>query len=87
MVSVLGNAALIRKICFPCEVFPLTSVVTKLVELTINALILAGLMMCWHDAEHSGGLVAADHCIYHDRVTLDRGCRGGRSTFMTATWV
>src|SRR2546430_12142018 len=47
VVSVLGNAALIRKICFPCEVFPLTSVVTKLVELAINALILAGLMM-WY---------------------------------------
>jgi lipopolysaccharide transport system permease protein len=43
--SVVGNAALIRKIYFPREVFPLTSMVTKLVELGINALILAGLMV------------------------------------------
>lgn len=47
VMSVVGNAALIRKIYFPREVFPLTSMVTKLVELGINALILAGLMM-WY---------------------------------------
>ena len=45
VVSVVGNAALIRKIYFPREVFPLTSMVTKLVELAINAFILAGLML------------------------------------------
>jgi len=45
--SVVGNAALIRKIYFPREVFPLTSMVTKLVELGINAFILAGLMI-WY---------------------------------------
>ncbi|TMG86623.1 MAG: ABC transporter permease [Betaproteobacteria bacterium] len=45
--SVVGNAALIRKIYFPREVFPLTSMMTKLVELCINALILAGLM-AWY---------------------------------------
>ncbi len=37
VLSVVGNAALIRKIYFPREVFPLTSMVTKLVELGINA--------------------------------------------------
>ena len=42
--SVVGNANLIRKIYFPREIFPLTTVVTKLVELGINMLILAGLM-------------------------------------------
>jgi lipopolysaccharide transport system permease protein len=47
VVSVVGNAALIRKIYFPREVFPLTSMVTKLVELGVNALILAGLML-WY---------------------------------------
>jgi lipopolysaccharide transport system permease protein len=47
VVSVVSNAALIRKIYFPREVFPLTSMVTKLVELGINALILAGLMI-WY---------------------------------------
>ena len=45
--SVVGNAALIRKIYFPREVFPITGVMTKLVELGINVLILAGLM-AWY---------------------------------------
>ncbi len=43
--SVVGNANLIRKIYFPREIFPLTTVVTKLVELGINMIILAGLMV------------------------------------------
>jgi len=42
--SVTSNAALIKKIYFPREVFPLTAMVTKLVELFISFLILAGLM-------------------------------------------
>jgi lipopolysaccharide transport system permease protein len=45
--SVVGNAALIRKIYFPREVFPITGIMTKLVELGINVLILAGLM-AWY---------------------------------------
>ncbi|MCK9985534.1 MAG: lipopolysaccharide transport system permease protein [Azoarcus sp.] len=45
--SVVGNTNLIRKIYFPREVFPLTSVVTKLVELCIGLVILAGLM-AWY---------------------------------------
>ena len=44
--SVVGNAALIRKIYFPREVFPITGIITKLVELGINAIILA-LLMLW----------------------------------------
>ena len=43
--SVTSNAALIKKIYFPREVFPLTAMVTKLVELTISFFILAGLMV------------------------------------------
>ncbi|MDT8426772.1 MAG: ABC transporter permease [Methyloprofundus sp.] len=43
--SVTSNAALIKKIYFPREVFPLTAMVTKLVELFISFLILAGLMV------------------------------------------
>jgi lipopolysaccharide transport system permease protein len=43
--SVVGNAALIRKIYFPREVFPITGIITKLVELGINATILAALML------------------------------------------
>lgn len=42
--SVVGNASLIRKIYFPREIFPFTSVLTKLVELAINFAILAGMM-------------------------------------------
>lgn len=46
--SVVGNAVLIRKIYFPREIFPITSVLTKLVELGINFIILAGLM-AWYE--------------------------------------
>jgi lipopolysaccharide transport system permease protein len=42
---VVGNANLIKKIYFPREIFPITAVVTKLVELGINFVILAGLMI------------------------------------------
>ena len=45
--SVVGNTALIKKIYFPREIFPITSVITKLVELGINFVILAGLMV-WY---------------------------------------
>jgi lipopolysaccharide transport system permease protein len=45
--SVVGNANLIRKIYFPREVFPLTGVITKLVELGINFVILA-VLMTWY---------------------------------------
>jgi lipopolysaccharide transport system permease protein len=44
--SIVGNAHLIRKIYFPREVFPLTSVLTKLVEFGINLIVLA-LLMAW----------------------------------------
>jgi lipopolysaccharide transport system permease protein len=45
--SVVGNTALIKKIYFPREIFPITAVTTKLIELGINALILAALMI-WY---------------------------------------
>jgi lipopolysaccharide transport system permease protein len=48
VTSVVGNTALIKKIYFPREIFPLTAVVTKLVELGINFIILAGLMV-WYE--------------------------------------
>jgi len=47
VTSVVGNANLIKKIYFPREIFPLTAVITKLVELGIGFLILAGLMV-WY---------------------------------------
>lgn len=45
--SVVGNTALIKKIYFPREIFPITSVATKLIELAINFVILGGLM-AWY---------------------------------------
>ena len=45
--SVVSNTALIKKIYFPREIFPITAVLTKLVELGINFVILAGLMV-WY---------------------------------------
>jgi len=45
--SVVGNTALIKKIYFPREIFPITAVATKLIELGINAMILAALM-AWY---------------------------------------
>ncbi|MGH7844731.1 MAG: ABC transporter permease [Candidatus Binatia bacterium] len=43
--SVVGHTNLIRKIYFPREIFPLTSVITKLVEFAVSGLILSGLMI------------------------------------------
>lgn len=43
--SVTSNAALIKKIYFPREVFPLTAMATKLVELLITFTLLAGMMV------------------------------------------
>ncbi|MGO9445580.1 MAG: ABC transporter permease [Thiobacillaceae bacterium] len=48
VISVVSNTALIKKIYFPREIFPITSVLTKLVELGINFVILAGLMVWYH---------------------------------------
>ena len=45
--SVVGNTALIKKIYFPREIFPITAVITKLIELGINVVILAA-MMVWY---------------------------------------
>ncbi|HZP88099.1 MAG TPA: ABC transporter permease [Burkholderiales bacterium] len=47
VVSVVGNAHLIKKIYFPREVFPLTAVVTKVLEFAINCAVLLG-MMAWY---------------------------------------
>ena len=43
--SVTANAALVRKIYFPREIFPLSAIITKLVELGISFLILAFMMI------------------------------------------
>lgn len=43
--SVVGNAHLIKKVYFPRAIFPLTAVVTKLVEFAVNFAILLALML------------------------------------------
>ncbi|MFW2455681.1 ABC transporter permease [Methyloversatilis discipulorum] len=45
--SIVGNVHLIRKIYFPREIFPISSVVTKLVELGINVVIVIGMMLAY----------------------------------------
>ena len=51
--SVVGNASLVRKIYFPREVFPITGIIAKLVDVGINTLILAALMW-WFGIVPSG---------------------------------
>ncbi len=73
VLSVVGNAALIRKIYFPREVFPLTGIMTKLVDLGINVLILAVLMWWFGMAtERSGPLGAVDHSLHDAGLAYDR---------------
>ena len=55
--SVVGNTALIKKIYFPREIFPITAVGTKLIELGINFLIL-GALMAWY------GMVPSLHALW-----------------------
>jgi lipopolysaccharide transport system permease protein len=62
--SVVGNAALIRKIYLPREVFPITGIITKLVELAINAIILAGLML-WFRVVPTGYILWAPLIIFY----------------------
>lgn len=55
--SVVGNASLVKKIYFPREIFPITAVLTKLIELGINFFILA-LMMVWY------GMIPSAHILW-----------------------
>lgn len=43
--SIVNNGPLIRKIYFPREVFPITGVITKLVEFVINSFVLGCLLL------------------------------------------
>jgi lipopolysaccharide transport system permease protein len=63
VLSVVGNAGLIRKIYFPREVFPIISMMTKVVELGINLLILAALMV-WF------GMVPSVHIVWAPLIFL-----------------
>ena len=48
--SVVANANLIKKIYFPREIFPITAVLTKVLELLISFIILAGMMIYYEVA-------------------------------------
>lgn len=54
---VVSNTALTKNIYFPREIFPVTAVLTKLVELGINFVILAGLMV-WY------GMMPSAHALW-----------------------
>jgi lipopolysaccharide transport system permease protein len=56
--SIVGNTHLIRKIYFPREIFPISSVLTKLVELGINFAIVIAMMM-WYGISISPSIVWA----------------------------
>jgi len=43
--SIVANGMLVKKIYFPREIFPLTSVLTKVIDLGINMFILSGMML------------------------------------------
>lgn len=53
VVSVVNNAALVKKIYFPREIFPLVAVLTKVVEFSVDMLVLFGLM-AWYGLYPSG---------------------------------
>lgn len=64
VTSVVGNTALIKKIYFPREIFPITAVITKLVGLGINFIILAGLMV-WYEMMPSVCIVWVPVIIFY----------------------
>ncbi|MFA5984815.1 MAG: ABC transporter permease [Methylococcaceae bacterium] len=68
--SVTSNAALIKKIYFPREVFPLTSMATKLVELIISFFILAAMMMYYQMVPTLNALWVPAIIIYTMLVAL-----------------
>lgn len=61
--SVVTNASLVRKIYFPREIFPLTTMASKLIELAINFGIL-GLLMAWY------GMMPTIHALWVPVILL-----------------
>jgi lipopolysaccharide transport system permease protein len=68
--SVTANAPLIKKIYFPREVFPLTAMVTKLVELGISSFILAALMVYYGISPNASAIWAPLIIVYAMFVAL-----------------
>lgn len=56
VTSVVNNAHLIKKIYFPREIFPLSSVITRIIDLGINLLLLFA-MMAWYEVVPSIALL------------------------------
>jgi lipopolysaccharide transport system permease protein len=63
VTSIVQNASLIRKVYFPREIFPITSVFTKLIEFGITCLILALLM--WYY-----GVAPSAHILWAPVIVL-----------------
>jgi lipopolysaccharide transport system permease protein len=74
--SVTSNAALVRKIYFPREIFPLTSIITKLVELGISFLILGALMVYYQMAPTVYALWVPVIILYTIAIALTIGLFG-----------
>ena len=68
--SIVGNAALIRKIYFPREIFPVTAVVTKLLEFSITFVLLLGMMGVYGIAPTVQSLWALPLLLYVLLVSL-----------------
>ncbi len=66
--SVVTNAHLIRKIYFPRELFPITALLTKLVELAISFLILGGLM-AWYEVVPTAQVLWVPVLVLYTLVT------------------
>jgi len=63
VTSIVLNAPLVKKIYFPREVFPLMSVLTKVVELGVDMLVLLGLM-AWY------GMVPSPQVVWLPALVL-----------------
>lgn len=67
--SVVSNAAIVRKVYFPREVFPLTSILTKLVDFAINVVILA-LLMLWYGIVPGPEILWAPVIVFYTLVVV-----------------
>lgn len=74
--SVTANAALVRKIYFPREIFPLSAIITKLVELGISFLILALMMVYYKMVPSAYALWVPAIILYTIIVSLTVGLFG-----------
>ena len=68
--SIVGNAHIIKKIYFPREVFPLTAVLTKLVEFAINYAILLAMMAYYGIFPHMQALWVPLLVLYAVLISL-----------------